>query len=80
MTHPIDDFPADVPDRPELVRMERQGDIVTLTIDRPEVMNCLSFPTLRRLRVLFDELSRDLSVRAILITGAGEKAFCAATT
>ncbi len=77
MLHSTDDFPADVPDRPELVRTEREGDIVTLTIDRPEVMNCLSFPTLRRLHVLFDELRRDLSVRAILITGAGEKAFCA---
>jgi enoyl-CoA hydratase/carnithine racemase len=77
MTHPTDEFPADVPDQPELVRMERDGDVVTLTIDRPEVMNCLSFPTLRRLRVLFAELKGDLSVRAILITGAGEKSFCA---
>jgi enoyl-CoA hydratase/carnithine racemase len=77
MKNPTDDFPTDVPDQPELVRAEREGDVVTLTIDRPEVMNCLSFPTLRRLRVLFDELHDDLSVRAILITGSGEKSFCA---
>lgn len=72
-----DDFPEDVPDLPELVRCEREGDLVTLTIDRPEVMNCLSFPTLRRFRTLLEELAGDLSVRAVLITGAGERAFCA---
>ena len=40
-------------------------------------MNCLSFPTLKRLRTLCEELREDLSIRCILITGAGEKAFCA---
>jgi len=71
------EFPADVPDQPELVALEREGDLVWLTIQRPEVMNCLSFPTLKRLRTLCAELREDLSIRAILITGAGEKAFCA---
>jgi len=70
-------FPADVPDQPDLVTMEREGDLVWLTIDRPEVMNCLSFPTLRRFRTLLAELRDDLSIRCILIRGAGEKAFCA---
>lgn len=77
MTDYLADFPADVPDVPELVTCERDGDVVTLTITRPEVMNCLSFPTLKRLRKLCSELSQDLSVRAILFTGAGDKAFCA---
>lgn len=71
------DFPADVPDQPELVLCEREGDIVTLTLNRAEVLNCLSFPTLKRLRKLCHELASDLSVRAVLITGAGDKAFCA---
>jgi enoyl-CoA hydratase/carnithine racemase len=71
------EFPADVPDQPELVLAEREGDLVWLTIQRPEVMNCLSFPTLKRLRTVCEELREDLAVRAILITGAGEKAFCA---
>jgi enoyl-CoA hydratase/carnithine racemase len=72
-----DDFPDDVPDIPELVSCRRSGDLVTLTIERPEVMNCLSFPTLKRLRALCAELSLDLSVRCIVLTGAGEKAFSA---
>src|SRR5688572_21494364 len=80
MPHFAEDFPADVPDLPELVTLRRLGDggeIACLTIDRPEVMNCLSFPTLKRLRSLFHDLSRDDSVRAVVITGAGERAFCA---
>ncbi|MEX1025060.1 MAG: enoyl-CoA hydratase-related protein [Planctomycetota bacterium] len=71
------DFPADVPDQPELVTFEREGDLGWITLQRPEVMNCLSFPTLRRFRTLLEELREDLSLRALLITGAGEKAFCA---
>jgi len=59
------------------VQCERQGDVVTVLLNRPEVMNCLSFPTLKRFRRLCHELGQDLSIRAILITGAGPKAFCA---
>ncbi|MEZ6017823.1 MAG: enoyl-CoA hydratase-related protein [Planctomycetota bacterium] len=73
----LSQFPADVADLPELVTCERDGDLVFLTLQRPEVMNCLSFPTLRRFRALLEELASDLTVRAILITGAGERAFCA---
>jgi len=77
-TTPVaEDFPADVPDQPELVSSRREGDLVWLTLERPEVMNCLSFPTLRRFRTLLEELATDLSVRCVLITGRGEKAFCA---
>lgn len=71
------DFPEDVPDQPELVAFERQGDLAWITIQRPEVMNCLSFPTLRRFRTLLEEVRQDLAIRCVLITGAGEKAFCA---
>jgi len=70
-------FPEDVPDQPELVTCEREGDLVWVTIQRPDVLNCLSFPTLRRFRTLLEELREDLSIRCILFTGAGEKAFCA---
>mgnify|MGYP002777878307 CR=1 FL=1 len=73
-----DQFPADVPDQPELVAVEREeGGLVWLTIQRPEVMNCLSFPTLKRLRSLCAELAADESARVVLIRGAGDKAFCA---
>ncbi|HED65647.1 MAG TPA: enoyl-CoA hydratase [Planctomycetes bacterium] len=77
MSRVLDSFPADVPDQPELVSTSREGDLLWITIQRPEVMNCLSFPTLRRFRTLLESLRDDLSIRAILITGAGERAFCA---
>jgi len=77
MPSALDDFPSDVPDQPELVAVEREGHLVWITIQRPEVMNCLSFPTLRRFRTLLEELREDLSIRCVLVTGAGEKAFCA---
>jgi len=77
MSSVADDFPSDVPDLPELVSAEREGDLVRVTIQRPDVMNALSFPTLRRFRTLLEELREDLSIRCVLITGAGEKAFCA---
>ena len=73
----LDAFPSDVPDQPELVSMRREGDLVHLTIERPAVMNCLSFPTLKRFRTLLEELRDDLSIRCILIAGAGDRAFCA---
>lgn len=77
MSRVLDEFPADVPDDPELVVCRREGDLCWITIQRPEVMNCLSFPTLRRFRLLLEELRGDLSLRCLLLTGAGEKAFCA---
>jgi len=77
MPYPDEFFPESVPNEPDLVRCERVGDTALVTIHRPEVLNCLSFPTLKRFRGLCRELSVDLTLRAILITGAGEKAFCA---
>ncbi|HIG12547.1 MAG: enoyl-CoA hydratase-related protein [bacterium] len=72
-----DDFPTSVPTLEELVSLRRDGHLVWLTIERPEVLNCLSFPTLKRLRLLLEELRDDTSIRCLLITGAGKRAFCA---
>jgi len=77
MPYPDEFFPESVPYEPGLVSLEREDDVAIVTIRRPEVMNCLSFPTLKRLRRLCYELREDLSIRAVLITGEGEKAFCA---
>ena len=77
MKRAADDFPSDVPREPALVELEREGDLAWITIQRPEVMNCLSLPTLLRFRTLLEELREDLSLRCLLVTGAGERAFCA---
>jgi methylglutaconyl-CoA hydratase len=59
------------------VRVERRGAIGVLTIDRESRLNALSRPTLYALAKYGRELVEDPAVRAIVVTGAGSKAFCA---
>ncbi|RLD93867.1 MAG: enoyl-CoA hydratase [Aquificota bacterium] len=61
----------------ELVLEERQGHVAILTLNRPRVMNALNFPMLRALKGKLDTYWFEKEVRVILVTGAGEKAFCA---
>jgi enoyl-CoA hydratase/carnithine racemase len=49
----------------------------TVTIDRPEVMNAFDFQTLRELARAFEDASWDEAVAAVVVTGAGDRAFCA---
>jgi len=49
--------------------------VATLTLNRPEVMNALTFEVYAQLRDLFAELRRDDNVRAVILTGAGDN-FC----
>jgi len=59
------------------VRLERRGAVGILTLDRADRRNALSRDTLHALGRLGRELVADGEVRAIVITGAGDKAFCA---
>jgi enoyl-CoA hydratase/carnithine racemase len=59
------------------IRVERRGAVAVWTIDRPDRMNALSRATLLAFGKLAREATSDASVRAIVITGAGDKAFCA---
>src|SRR3954470_2809800 len=59
------------------VKIERRGPVGILTIDRADRRNALSRDTLFALGRLGRELVADATVRAIVITGAGDKAFCA---
>lgn len=56
---------------------EREGAVGVLTINRPKTLNALDIPTLLALETALTELERDDAVRAIVITGAGDKAFVA---
>ncbi|WP_163103205.1 enoyl-CoA hydratase [Peribacillus alkalitolerans] len=51
--------------------------IVTITLNRPEAANALSRHLLMELKELLHGLSFETSIRCIVITGEGEKAFCA---
>ena len=59
------------------LRLERDADVATITLDVPEKLNRVSMRARDQLAELFDELGRDERVRAIVLTGAGEKAFTA---
>ncbi|MFT4705529.1 MAG: methylglutaconyl-CoA hydratase, partial [Bradymonadia bacterium] len=59
------------------VLIEREDGIVTLTLNRPQARNAVSRAMAEGLVAAFDELEHDLDVRVIIVTGAGEKAFCA---
>lgn len=59
------------------VLVHRQGGICTITLNRPEVMNSLSFPMLLELRAAVEELQFDDETRCAIVTGAGDRAFCA---
>jgi enoyl-CoA hydratase/carnithine racemase len=60
-----------------LVRLERSGGTARVILDRPEVLNALSFDTLGELGGILAALRDDPAVRVVLFTGAGGKAFCA---
>lgn len=55
----------------------REGDVVRLTINRPHRRNALTDFVLLALKDAIVTASKDPTVRAIVITGAGDKAFCA---
>jgi enoyl-CoA hydratase len=57
--------------------LERDGAAAIVTINRPQVLNALNSQTLDDLRHAILDLKRDESVRAVVLTGAGEKAFVA---
>jgi methylglutaconyl-CoA hydratase len=61
----------------EPVRLERRGNAAVIVIDRPERSNALSRATLLGLGRLGRQLIADPTVRLIVVTGAGDKAFCA---
>jgi methylglutaconyl-CoA hydratase len=60
------------------VQVERRADgVAWVTLSRPEARNALSREVCLALRALAEELGEDRSVRAVVITGAGDKAFSA---
>ena len=59
------------------VRFETHGAVAVLTIDRQQALNALSVEALRELRTHLAEVRDRSELRAAIITGAGERAFCA---
>jgi len=68
---------TDVKYRHLLVERSADGYVVTVTMNRPEQMNAMNTALGEDLLACFDALHRDRDVRAVVLTGAGDKAFCA---
>jgi enoyl-CoA hydratase/carnithine racemase len=60
----------------DVLLTSRDGDVVTITLNRPEKRNAMTVPMLMALRSVFHELAATTDVRAVILAGAG-KAFCA---
>jgi enoyl-CoA hydratase/carnithine racemase len=56
---------------------EEDAGILTLTLNRPDVMNSLNFALLNALRDRIEAIRFRSDIRVVIITGSGEKAFCA---
>lgn len=57
--------------------VEKSEGLATLTLNRPDKMNAVNFELLNALKGAIEELYLDPAVRVVIVTGAGEKAFCA---
>ncbi len=60
----------------ERLTLSREGHNATITLDRPEKLNALDPAMLARLDAILAELDHDPEVRVVVLTGAGERAFC----
>jgi enoyl-CoA hydratase len=53
------------------------GPVATITLDRPEKLNALTPEMLTGLEAILDAIERDARIRVVVVTGAGDRAFCA---
>src|SRR5581483_10560325 len=60
-----------------VVSVDEKARVGTITLDRPHRLHAINADLLRELRDALHQLERDERVRVVLLTGAGEKAFCA---
>ncbi|HSP16894.1 MAG TPA: enoyl-CoA hydratase-related protein [Thermoanaerobaculia bacterium] len=61
----------------ENLRTETRDSILFVTIDRPKVLNALNAKTVEEIGRVFDEARDNDTIRVVIVTGAGEKAFVA---
>jgi enoyl-CoA hydratase len=61
----------------ENVKAEVRDGILFVTVDRPKVLNALNAQTVEELGQVFDQARADVAVKAVILSGGGEKAFVA---
>jgi enoyl-CoA hydratase len=61
----------------ENILLEKKNSIAYVTVNRPKVLNALNMATMEELRSAFHDIKNDDSIRVVILTGSGEKAFVA---
>lgn len=61
----------------QFIKVDSSDHITTITLNRPEVMNALHKPMHFELQTAFDDFAADADQRVCIVTGAGDRAFCA---
>jgi enoyl-CoA hydratase/carnithine racemase len=56
---------------------EKKDAVAYVTINRPKVLNALNTPTWKDMRTAFEDAEKDVAIRGVILTGAGNKAFIA---
>ena len=59
------------------IQLEPQGDIAIVRINRPEALNAMNIDVISELSRTIDILAADDTIKVVIITGAGERSFCA---
>ncbi|MFL6308952.1 MAG: enoyl-CoA hydratase/isomerase family protein [Nitrososphaera sp.] len=59
------------------IQLEPQGDIAVLRINRPEALNAVNLDVISELSKMIDIIAADDGIKVLVITGAGERSFCA---
>lgn len=59
-----------------MIHYDKDGDIVLITLDRPEVLNAFDADTKKEFELAFEKFELDSSLRVAIITGSGNRAFC----
>ena len=59
----------------DLILLEKSDHLATITLNQPETLNALTYDMLLQLQVVVDQISADIEVRAVILTGAG-RGFC----
>lgn len=61
----------------QYILFEQKDSIAIVRLNRPEKLNAMNLDVIAELNTIVDRISNDDSIKAVIITGVGEKAFCA---
>ena len=61
----------------QYIQIERKEDIAIVRVNRPEKLNAMNIDTIKEMGNVMNQLDKDDSIKVVIVTGAGEKAFSA---